>query len=200
MTATRRRAAEDRPLRICVFCSSSDVAVAELGGLAAQAGQELAARGHELVYGGTAVGLMAVLARAVHAAGGRITGIVPELLVERGLADEACDELVVTADMGDRKTAMVARSDAFLALPGGLGTLDELLEVVTLKQLGYHSKPIAIHNPDGFWDPLVALFARLHARGMSLPPPALALVTPDLAGAFEHLEAGGTAPDATWRA
>ena len=187
-------------MRICVFCSSSDAALEAFGGQAADVGRELVARGHELVYGGTAVGMMAVLAATVRDAGGRVTGIVPQLLVDRGLADEGCDELVVTADMGERKTAMVRRSDAFLALPGGLGTLDELLEVITLKQLGYHSKPIVIHDADGFWDPFVALFARLHERGMALPPDALAAVTSDIGAAFEHLEAGGVTPASTWRA
>jgi cytokinin riboside 5'-monophosphate phosphoribohydrolase len=187
-------------MRICVFCSSAESAVPGFGDLAVRTGRELVGRGHELVYGGTAVGMMAVLARTVRGGGGRVTGIVPRLLVERGLADDTCDELVVTEDMGDRKTTMVARSDAFLALPGGLGTLDELLEVVTLKQLGYHDEPIAVVNPDGFWDPLVAMLAQLHARDMSLPPDDLALVTPDLAHALDHLEAGGRAPDRPWRA
>lgn len=187
-------------MRICVFCSSSEPAVARYGEVARAVGRRLAEDGHELVYGGTAVGLMGVLAAAARDAGGRVVGILPRLLVERGLADEACDELVVTDGMADRKTAMVQRAEAFLAIPGGLGTLDELLEVLTLKQLGYHEAPVAIYGPDGFWDELTTLFVRLHREGLSLPPDELALVTASLDDALEYLRRGRDAPDRVWRA
>jgi uncharacterized protein (TIGR00730 family) len=132
------------------------------GEVAATVGRVLVERGHELVYGGTAVGMMKVLSGEVRERGGRTIGIVPKLLVERGLADEACDELVVTEGMSDRKQEMIGRADAFVALPGGFGTLEELLEVLTLKQLGYHDKPIVLLNVDGFYDPLLAFFETLY--------------------------------------
>ena len=187
-------------MRICVFCSSAKVSLEVFGEVAVEVGRVLVGRGHELVYGGTAVGMMAALAGSVRAAGGRVTGVVPRLLVERGLADERCDELVVTDGMADRKTTMGQQADGFLALPGGLGTLDELLEIVTLKQLGYHRDPVALYNAAGFYDPLVALLAALHAQGLSLPPEELVLVTAELDAAFDHLEAGPQGPRDLWRA
>lgn len=183
-----------------MFCSSSEAARKPYGEVARLVGRRLATDGHELVYGGTAVGLMGELAAAAREAGGRVVGVLPRLLVERGLADEACDDLVVTDGMADRKTAMIQRSDGFLAIPGGLGTLDELLEVLTLKQLGYHTAPVAIYGPDGFWDELAALFDRLHREGMSLPPDQLALVTTSLDDAVRHVVSGQAAPDRVWRA
>lgn len=158
-------------MRICVYCSSSDAVDAAFGELAAEMGRAIAAAGHDLVYGGTAVGPMGRLADAVRAGGGHVTGVVPRLMVERGLADEAVDEQIVTDGMRTRKQALEDAADAFVVLPGGFGTLEELLEMLTMKQLGYHRKAIVlvdpVHDGSGFWAPLLALFDELYARGFA---------------------------------
>lgn len=187
-------------MRVCVFCSGSDAALDRYGEAAREAGRQIAARGYSLVYGGTAVGLMGDLAAAARDGGAHVTGVISTMLVERGIADEGCDELIVTEGMGQRKVEMFSRSDAFLALPGGLGTLDELLEAITLKQLGVHAKPIALYGPAGFWEPFSELVDRLHARRMCLPPEQLTHTTDDLTAALDHLEAGRVEPEAIWRA
>lgn len=158
-------------MRICVYCSSSDQVAPEFGDLAETFGRALARAGHALVYGGTAVGPMGRLADAVRAGGGHVTGILPRVMVERGLADEAVDEQVVTDGMRERKQAMEAAADAFVVLPGGFGTLEELFEMLTMKQLGYHDKAIVVidpvHEGRGFWRPLLDLFEELYAQGFA---------------------------------
>ncbi len=188
-------------MRVCVFCSSSTSAAGELVELARDAGAELAARGHALVYGGTAVGAMAEPAAAARGGGAHVTGVLPGAWIARGLVDEACDEVVVTVTLAERKTAMIARSDAFLTVPGGLGTLDELLEVITQKQLGLHAAPIAVVGVGGFWDPLVALLDDLHARSLAMHRDELLWLGDDLDAALDHLEAPGSmAPSRPWNA
>jgi uncharacterized protein (TIGR00730 family) len=146
-------------------------------------------RGDELVYGGTAVGMMGVLAAGVRAGGGRVTGVLPRLMADRGLADESCDELVVTDDMAGRKQVMIERADAFVALPGGFGTLEELFEVLTLKQLGYHDKPIVLLDVDGFFAPLLGMFEHLYEQRFARPEYAgLYHVAPDVSSLFDHLD------------
>ncbi|MFP4229350.1 MAG: TIGR00730 family Rossman fold protein [Salinivenus sp.] len=146
---------------ICVYCSSSDDIDAAYPPVAEALGRQLAARGHALVYGGGAVGLMGVLARAAHDAGGHVTGVIPSKLQDReGIAYDA-DELVVTETMRERKRIMFSKADAFIVLPGGFGTLEEFMEVLTLKQLGYHDRPIALLNVDGFFDTLLSFFQEL---------------------------------------
>jgi cytokinin riboside 5'-monophosphate phosphoribohydrolase len=154
-------------VRITCYASSSShvgdpyhAAVAAFGALVGE-------RGHELVYGGTAVGLMGVLAESVRGAGGRVTGVLPILMRERGLADRAADELVVTDGMAGRKQVMIERGQAFVALPGGFGTLEELFEVLTLKQLGYHDRAIVLLDVDGCYDPLLELFDHLYETGFA---------------------------------
>ena len=115
----------------------------------------------EVVYGGGHVGLMGVVADAAMAAGGRVRGLIPEHLLEREVGHPAISELIVTRNMFDRKERMIAESDAFAVLPGGLGTLDEVFEVLTHRQLGYHQKPTVLVNIDGFWDPLNALIRQV---------------------------------------
>lgn len=154
-------------MRVTIYTSSSDAVDERYREAARELGRALGERDDELVYGGTAVGVMGVLAEAVRSAGGRVTGILPELMADRGLADAACDELVVTADMAGRKQEMMARAEAFVALPGGFGTLEELFEVLTLKQLGYHGKPIVLLNLAGFYQPLLALFEELFTQGFA---------------------------------
>jgi cytokinin riboside 5'-monophosphate phosphoribohydrolase len=156
-------------VRVTTYCSSSEALDDRYGEVAHRYGTALGEGGHELVYGGTSTGSMGVVARAVREAGGRVTGVIPELMVERGIADPACDELVVTPTMSGRKHEMIARADAFVALPGGFGTLEELLEVLTLKQLGYHRRPIVLLQVDGFWDGLLAFFEELFAGRFAKP-------------------------------
>ncbi len=187
-------------MRVCVFCSSSTAAADDLVAVASRAGAALAARGHSLVYGGTAVGAMAELAAAARAGGARVTGVLPEAWVERGLVDDACDEVVATVTLAERKTAMITRSDAFLAVPGGLGTLDELLEVVTQKQLGLHTAPIAVVGIGGFWDPLAALLDDLAVRSLARDRDELLWLGDDLEPALDHLESGGPPPPTPWHA
>jgi uncharacterized protein (TIGR00730 family) len=146
---------------ICVYCSSSNAIADTYPPVAEALGHELGRRGHALVYGGGAVGLMGVLAHAAHEAGGEITGVIPSKLQDReGIAYDA-DELIVTETMRERKGIMFDRADAFVVLPGGYGTLEEFMEVLTLKQLGYHDRPIAILNVDGFFDTLLEFFDEL---------------------------------------
>lgn len=146
---------------ICVYCSSSDAIDDAYPPVAAALGRELARRDHTLIYGGGAVGLMGVLAEAAHEAGGTVKGVIPSKLQNReGIAYDA-DELVVTESMRERKRLMYQNADAFIVLPGGYGTVEEFMEVFTLKQLDYHDHPIAIVNVDGFFDTLLSFFEEL---------------------------------------
>ena len=154
-------------LSICVFCASAsglpEVYLKAARGL----GAEIARRGHRLVYGGGNVGLMREVAHAVHAGGGEVFGAIPRSLVERELAYGPADELVVTETLRERKAEMDSRADAFVALPGGFGTLEELLEVLTLRQLGLHDRPIVLVNVAGYWDPFLAMVRAMIEEGFA---------------------------------
>jgi uncharacterized protein (TIGR00730 family) len=115
-----------------------------------------------LVYGGGKVGLMGAIARAVHANGGKVIGVIPHYLRKKEVAYEQADELIVTKDLRERKAIMEERADAFVALPGGFGTPEEILEILTLKQLEAHGKPVVFLNTNGFFEPLLAMFERLY--------------------------------------
>lgn len=143
---------------ICVYSSSSCSIGKIYFDMAAQLGKEIAARGDMLLYGAGMIGLMGETARAVHQNNGKVIGVIPEALNIKGVVYEVCDELIVTKGMRERKAVMDERSDAFIALPGGFGTLEELLEMITLKQLRYHNKPIVILNTNGFYDKLLQQF------------------------------------------
>lgn len=129
---------------ICVFCASSRRLEQRWLDLAEATGREIARRGHTLVSGGGCVGMMGAVAEGARAGGAHTLGVIPQALVDREIADTAADELVVTEDMLGRKAVMIEKSDAFLTLPGGLGTLDELFEVWTTAMLGLHRKPVAL--------------------------------------------------------
>jgi uncharacterized protein (TIGR00730 family) len=185
---------------ICVYCSSSNAIADAYPPIAERLGRELARRGHGLVYGGGAVGLMGVLARAAHEDGARVTGVIPSKLQDReGIAYDA-DELVVTDTMRERKKIMFRRADAFVVLPGGYGTLEEFMEVLTLKQLGYHDRPIALLNVDGFFDTLLSFFEELRAGRFAREPIAdLTHVVSSPEAALDHVDqvsASGGAPSA----
>lgn len=176
-------------MRFTCYCSSSAVVDDTFIAATRSFGDAVGRRGHELVYGGTAVGLMGVLADAVRSAGGRVTGVVPELFLERRLQDERVDELVVTPTMGERKREMIARADAFVALPGGFGTVEELMEVLTLKQLGYHRLPIVMLDVDGFWRGLLDFFEHLYETRFAKPAYAeLYHVAADPEDVFAHVD------------
>lgn len=151
--------------KVCIFAASSATLDPIYTDAAFELGVLLAQRGIELVFGGGRTGLMGACARGVKSRGGRVTGIIPEKLNVRGIAFEECDELIVTADMHERKAAMERISDAFVTLPGGMGTLEELMEVLTLNQLGYLSAPMVLLNVEGFYDELTAQLRTFVFRG-----------------------------------
>jgi len=140
---------------ICVYCSSSDAVPHEYMAAAEALGKGIGGRGLTLVFGGCKVGLMGAVARATRDAGGKVTGIIPDSIHSRGLVFEGCTGVKVTHDMASRKLAMEAAADAFVALPGGFGTLEEITQAITLKQLQYHTKPIVLVNTHGFYDKLL---------------------------------------------
>jgi uncharacterized protein (TIGR00730 family) len=151
--------------RICVFCGSSNGIQAVYAESARTLGKALASNDIGLVYGGGNVGLMGVVADAVMEGGGEVIGVIPEALVQRELAHRGVTELIVVRSMHDRKAKMAELSDAFVALPGGYGTFEEFCEIVTWAQLGLHTKPCAILNVEGYYDPLLTLFDRAVAEG-----------------------------------
>jgi len=142
---------------VTVYCSSSSALPRLYFDDADAAGRALADNGWALVYGGNAVGLMKAVSDAARAGGGRVVGITPQLMVDKGIHDAKADELVVTQTMRERKALMEARGDAFLTLPGGLGTFEEIFEIIVGKQLGYHNKPIALLNTAGYFNPLLQM-------------------------------------------
>jgi len=125
--------------------------------------------GYSLVYGGADAGIMGLIAAETHRLGGRVIGAIPQKLADKGLAWDGLDECVITGDMRERKRVMEERADAFITLPGGFGTLEEVLEIITLKQLQYHNKAIVFLNVCGFFDSLLALFARIFAENFAKP-------------------------------
>lgn len=143
---------------LCVYCASSDRLDPKYVAAAEELGRELVARGWGLVYGGGKTGLMGAIARAVKQQGGRVVGVIPEFMKVRELAFDEADELVTVITMRERKLLMETRADAFVALPGGWGTLEEIMEILTLRQLDVVKKPCVFLNQDGFYGPLLALF------------------------------------------
>ena len=146
---------------VCVYCGSGPGTNPRFVEAAIAFGKTLAENGIRLVYGGGSVGLMGAVAQSVLDHGGAVTGIIPEFLTNRENALKRVQELIVTPDMHERKRLMFEHSDAFVALPGGVGTLEELVEQLTWQQLGRHSKPILLANIDDFWEPLLALLAHM---------------------------------------
>jgi len=150
---------------ICVYCGANVGARPDYAEAAEGLGRAIGASGMRLVYGGGAVGLMGILARAAMAAGGPVTGIIPQFLKDREVMLREVSDLIVTTDMHERKRMMFERADAFVALPGGIGTLEEVVEMMTWAQLGRHDKPIVLANVDGFWNPLLELINHMDDSG-----------------------------------
>jgi len=175
---------------VCVYCGASSQ-VADIHKQAAHAlGDGLARRGIRLVYGGGRVGLMGIAADAALAAGGEVIGIIPEHIQSAEVEHTGLTELHVVDSMHTRKRMMVAKSDAFVVLPGGLGTLDEAFEILTWKQLQLHDKPIVIVDVDGYWRPLLGLVDHMVAQGFArIDRSRLYSVADHVDGVFEALEA-----------
>ncbi len=148
------------PFSLCVYCGSRAGLDGDHAAMARAVGRTLAERGWRLVYGGGSVGLMGVVADAALAAGAQVVGVIPRSLVAREVEHRGLTELIVVETMHQRKQAMAERADAFVALPGGIGTLEELFEVWTWRQLGYHDQPIGLLNTGGYYDPLLSFMRR----------------------------------------
>lgn len=175
-------------MRVCVFCASSEAVDQRYRQVAADLGRGLAAAGWELIYGGGNLGLMGEVARAALASGARVTGIIPERLADREVALEGVTELIRTDTLRERKALMDARSDAFVVLPGGIGTLEELVEILTLKQLGFHDRAVVVVDADGYWDPLLEQVRRMVDQRLAAPSLlALWQVVPDVPSALDAL-------------
>jgi uncharacterized protein (TIGR00730 family) len=178
--------------RLCVYCGSAGAVDRRYRDAARELGECLAGRGIELVFGGGRIGLMGVVADAVLAGGGRVTGVIPDRLRDAELAHPGATELIVTGSMHERKRVMAERADAFAVLPGGIGTLDEMFEILTWRQLGLHDKPIFLVDVAGYWQKLRALLDHLVAQHFAADlVPRLLQVVPDIAALMDAL---GSAP------
>jgi uncharacterized protein (TIGR00730 family) len=188
------------PRLLCVYCASSDRLDAKYYSAAAELGREMVSHGWDLVYGGGKTGMMGAIARAVKQSGGRVVGVIPEFMKVRELAYDEADELVTVITMRERKLLMETRADAFVALPGGWGTLEEILEILTLRQLDVVKKPCVLFNQDGFYEPLLALFQRMLVDRFFKPSNMdlfrVAHSVPDI---FSQIDAGaGASAESKW--
>lgn len=180
--------------RLAVYCGSATPADPRYIELAEQVGRGLAERGIGVVYGGGRLGLMGAVASSALAAGGEVIGVIPEALVSSEVANHDCSELIVVADMHQRKAAFTRLSDGFVTIPGGVGTMDELWEAVSWAQLGYHSKPVGLLNALGFFDHLIAFnhhmievgFIRPAHQGIIIAEPELDLLLDRMAAHQPH--------------
>lgn len=187
------------PKTLCVYCASSDRLDPKYADAAAALGRAMPGRGWDLVYGGGKVGLMGALAKGVKASGGRVVGVIPDFMKVRELDYEQADEMITVATMRERKRLMEARADAFVALPGGWGTLEEIMEILTLRQLDVLRKPCVLFNHDGFYDDLLRFFDRMVGERFNKPSNrALFGVTDSVDGIFAHLENGVVTAETKW--
>jgi uncharacterized protein (TIGR00730 family) len=185
---------------LCVYCASSDRLDPKYYAAAAELGREMVLHGCGLVYGGGKTGMMGAIARAVKQSGGRVVGVIPEFMKARELAYTEADELVTVITMRERKLLMETRADAFVTLPGGWGTLEEIMEILTLRQLDVVKKPCVFLNQDGFYDDLLRLFDRMLAEKFFKPSNMeLFRVARTVPEVFAQLEAGAHAKaEAKW--
>jgi hypothetical protein len=180
---------------VCVYCGSGPGTNPHFMEAARAFGRELADNGVALVYGGGAIGLMGAVATSVLDHGGKVTGIIPGFLRTKEIALERVQDLIVTDDMHERKRLMFEHSDAFVALPGGIGTLEELVEQMTWQQLGRHKKPILIANIDGFWDPLLGLLDHMTETAFIRAQLSVKVLTADTVGEILPKLRAAAAPD-----
>jgi len=159
-----------RPFSVCVYCGSRTGATPSHVEAAREVGRLIGERGWRLVYGGGKVGLMGVVADAAMAAGANVIGVIPQALMQREVGHQGITQLQVVQTMHQRKQAMAERSDAFIALPGGIGTLEELYEVWTWRQIGYHDRPVGLLNTEGYYDGLLGFMDRMVAEGYLSSP------------------------------
>ncbi|CAN6218613.1 unnamed protein product [Urochloa humidicola] len=175
--------------RVCVFCGSSSGKRSSYRDAAVELGKELVARKVDLVYGGGSLGLMGEVSEAVHKGGGHVIGVIPTTLMGKEITGETVGEVRAVAGMHQRKAEMARNSDAFIALPGGYGTLDELLEVIAWAQLGIHTKPVGLLNVDGYYDFLLAFIDKAVDDGFIKPAQRHLFVSaPDASGLVHKLE------------
>lgn len=153
-------------MRICVFCSANSRIDPDFFAMTRELGRWIGENGHTLVFGGCDMGLMECVAQAVHEAGGRTVGVVPSKVEENGHVSSFVDVLFPCDNLSDRKDLLLSQSDVCVALPGGVGTLDEVFTVVAAHTIGYHQKRVILYNMKGFWDSLVALLDDIQSRGM----------------------------------
>jgi hypothetical protein len=188
-TTRRSLTAMPSTRRLCVYCGSSDGVDRQYREAASELGAGLAAAGIGLVYGGGRVGLMGILADTALAAGGEVVGIIPTWLRDAELAHTGVTELLVVESMHERKRLMAEKADAFAILPGGIGTLDEMFEIVSWKQLGLHGKPVLLADIGGYWAPLLALLDHIIQEGFARPETReLVRVVPTIAALLDMLE------------
>ena len=154
-------------MKIAVYCSANSQLDPDYYRMAAEMGTWMAQEGHTLVFGGTDLGLMESIARAVHDGGGRVIGVVPSKVEERGRTSQWLDVHIPCDNLSDRKQLMELQSDVFVALPGGVGTLDEVFNVVAEASIGYHQKRVILYNMKGFWDSLISCLDDLHSKGVT---------------------------------
>jgi uncharacterized protein (TIGR00730 family) len=165
LTPSQTTSRSKRPFSICVYCGSRPGRNAEYKNQAQALGEAIAARGWRLVYGGGHVGLMGTVADAVLSAGGKVLGVIPTRLIEREVEHKHLTELVIVETMHERKKRMAEEADIFIALPGGIGTLEEFFEVWTWRHLGYHDQPIGLLNVEGFYDPMLHFLQQAQDEG-----------------------------------
>ena len=181
-------------MNICVYCSSSNAIAPAYFDAARTLGQRIAHRGDTLVYGGADIGLMGALAQAVKTGGGTVIGVMPIMLQEKRIIFTDADEFVTTHDMRERKAVMESRSDAFVILPGGFGTLEELSEILTLRQIGMHTKPIVLLNTEGYYAPLITLFEHFYQQQFAHPWRDIYYLAREVDDVFRYLGSYTPAP------
>lgn len=165
-SALHTRQSTMQPLSIAIFCSAAQNLASSHYEQTKLLGRWIGEQRWRLVYGGASLGLMECVARATKEAGGIVAGVIPDKLVERGIVSNLLDENIPVHSLGERKEMMLRESDLFIALPGGLGTLDEVFHVLGESSIGYHSKPVVLYNIDGCWDSLLNMFDDLRAQGL----------------------------------
>lgn len=153
-------------MKICIFCSANQQIDSEYFALTEQLGTWMAQEGHDVVYGGVNQGLMECVSKAVKTHGGRTIGVVPTIVEKTGRTSDYVDVEIRCDDLTDRKQLMMDQSDVFIALPGGIGTIDEVFTVAASATIGYHHKQVILYNMSGFWNPLIAMLDNLQAKGM----------------------------------
>ncbi|MFT3869769.1 MAG: TIGR00730 family Rossman fold protein [Nibricoccus sp.] len=184
---------------LCVYCASSDRLDPKYAAAATLLGQEMAKRGWGLVYGGGKVGLMGAVAKAVKASDGRVVGVIPEFMKAKELAYDEADEMHTVVTMRERKLLMETKADAFVTLPGGWGTLEEIMEILTLRQLDVLRKPVVIFNQDGFYDDLLKFFNRMIVEKFNKPSNLeLFTVARTVDEIFKQLEVGAVTAETKW--